>query len=186
MTHKDNIQQSANKTPEPAKKKSSGNWMVPAGVALICAGIFYWAMFGSGAPASQNGGAPNSSAPAANTSPAQNAGSPAHFNSAEEAQPYPQTLDPKQFGNRDVAHAYQVAKEIPGVLAQQPCYCYCSVTAGHRGLLDCWTDLHGSICDICVKEALLTERLNKLGLKPDQIREAIMRGDWQSVNVQMN
>ena len=186
MTRKDNIEQSANKTPEPAKK-NSGNWMVPAGVALICAGIFYWAMFGSGAPASQNSAAPQSSAPAANATPGQDANTaPAHFTSAEAAQPYPPTLDPAQFPNPDVKHAYTVAKEIPGVLAQQPCYCYCSVTAGHRGLLDCWSDLHGSICDICVKEALLTERLNKLGLSAAQIRDAITRGDWKSIDVQMN
>ena len=186
MTRKNNIEQSANKAPEPAKK-GFGNWMVPAGVALICAGIFYWTMFGSGAPATQNGAAPNSSAPVANATPAQTPDAvPAFFDTSEAAKPYPETLDPAQFSNPDVAHAYRVAKEIPGVLAQQPCYCYCSVTAGHRALLDCWTDLHGSICDICVKEALLTERLNKLGLSPAQIRAAIMRGDWKDVNVEVN
>jgi hypothetical protein len=185
MTRKDNVQQSVSKTPEP-KKKNSSNWMVPAGVALICAGIFYWAMFGSSSPASQNSGAGQSAAPVTSATPAQPQDAPAHFESAEAAKPYPPTLDPAQFANPDVKHAYTVAKEIPGVLAQQPCYCYCSVTAGHRGLLDCWSDMHGSICDICVKEALLTERLNKLGLSAAQIRDAITRGDWKSVDVQMN
>jgi Protein of unknown function with PCYCGC motif len=108
---------------------------------------------------------------------------PSYFASAEAAKPYPATLPPEQFPNPVVAHAYRVAQEIPGVLAQQPCYCYCYKTAGHRGLLDCWADLHGSACSVCIQEALFTEKLTKEGRTPAQIREAIIRGDWRTVEL---
>lgn len=42
------------------------------------------------------------------------------------------------------AQAYQVAHEIPQVLQRLPCYCGCDKTAGHRNLLDCFFDDHGS------------------------------------------
>jgi len=32
---------------------------------------------------------------------------------------------------------------------------------------------------ICLKEVLLTYRLHKAGKKPAEIRQAIIRGDWQ-------
>ena len=110
---------------------------------------------------------------------------PAYFASADAARPYPQTLAPEQFPNPIVAHAYRVAKQIPGTLAQQPCYCFCSRTAGHRGLLDCYADLHGASCSVCVQEALLTEKLTKEGRTPGEIREAIIRGDWRSGGIEL-
>jgi hypothetical protein len=108
---------------------------------------------------------------------------PSYFASAEAAQPYPATLPPSQFPHPIIARAYQVAKEIPGTLAQQPCYCYCSRTAGHRGLLDCFADLHGSACSVCIQEALLADKLQKEGRSASQIREAIIRGDWRTVEL---
>jgi hypothetical protein len=79
---------------------------------------------------------------------------PIYFRSAADAMPFPATLDPLKFQRRDIREAYQVAKEIPEVLAQQPCYCYCE-RKGHRGLLDCFRTEHAASCDICIKEALL-------------------------------
>src|SRR5581483_899132 len=52
---------------------------------------------------------------------------PDHFTSAEAAKPLTQTLDPRQFSVPYVVKAYQLAKEIPEVLAQQPCYCNCDL-----------------------------------------------------------
>ena len=37
---------------------------------------------------------------------------------------------------------YQVAKEIPEILAQIPCFCSCEAV-GHENLLDCFIDRHG-------------------------------------------
>lgn len=54
----------------------------------------------------------------------------------------PRTLDPALFRGK-ARQAYQIAKEIPQVLAQMPCYCECE-TYGHENLLDCFIDRHGA------------------------------------------
>ena len=52
------------------------------------------------------------------------------------------TLDPNLF-NGKAKRAYQIAKEIPRVLAQMPCFCECEAF-GHENLLDCFIDRHGA------------------------------------------
>ena len=52
------------------------------------------------------------------------------------------TLDPNLFKGR-ARRAYQIAREIPEVLAQVPCFCECEVF-GHENLLDCFIDEHGA------------------------------------------
>ncbi len=54
----------------------------------------------------------------------------------------PKTLDPNLFRGK-AEQAYQIAKEIPDVLAQMPCFCECEVY-GHENLLDCFIDRHGA------------------------------------------
>ena len=108
---------------------------------------------------------------------------PDHFTTAEAAKPLTQTLDPKQFTTPYVVKAYQLAKEMPEVLAQQPCYCYCDTGFGHKSLLDCHKDNHSAECLICVKETLLTGQLHKAGKSAAEIREAIIRGEWQQVSL---
>ncbi|MEX2264053.1 MAG: hypothetical protein WD696_19020 [Bryobacteraceae bacterium] len=68
---------------------------------------------------------------------------PAHFKSAEEAKPFPRTLGPENFRHPAQQKAYQVAREIPEVLVQQPCYCYCD-KMGHGSLLHCHVDAHSA------------------------------------------
>ena len=53
----------------------------------------------------------------------------------------PKTLDPKLIKGKD-REGYQVAKEIPEILAQIPCFCGCEAV-GHENLLDCFVDEHG-------------------------------------------
>lgn len=103
---------------------------------------------------------------------------PHYFASAAVAKPLPPTLPPGRFVNRDVAAAYRAAKDIPEVLAQQPCYCYCD-RHGHRSLLDCFASEHASDCDICVKEALFAMQEHRKGKSPEQIRAEIVHGDLQ-------
>jgi hypothetical protein len=69
---------------------------------------------------------------------------PDHFLNPSEARPFPVTLDPKQFSTPSVIKAYQLAKDIPEVLAQQPCYCYCDSGFGHKSLLHCHIDDHSA------------------------------------------
>lgn len=54
----------------------------------------------------------------------------------------PKTLDPNLFKGK-AKTAYEVAKEIPAVLAQVPCFCECEAY-GHENLLDCFIDNHGA------------------------------------------
>jgi len=54
----------------------------------------------------------------------------------------PKTLDPSLFKGK-AKQAYQIAQEIPQVLAQMPCFCECEAF-GHENLLDCFIDHHGA------------------------------------------
>jgi len=54
----------------------------------------------------------------------------------------PRTLDPDLFKGK-VKRAYQIAREIPEVLAQIPCFCECEAF-GHENLLDCFIDSHAA------------------------------------------
>ena len=53
----------------------------------------------------------------------------------------PKTLDPNLFEG-EAQQAYQIARKIPEVLAQMPCFCECEAY-GHENLLDCFIDRHG-------------------------------------------
>jgi len=97
--------------------------------------------------------------------------------------PFPATLDPKQFPDALNQNVYALAAKIKPVLYQQPCYCYCDRHAGHKSLLDCFAGTHGSECDVCQREAVLSYQLTKKGKTPEQIRAAIIHGDWKSVNM---
>jgi len=105
---------------------------------------------------------------------------PVYFNRAADAMPFPPTLDPSQFQISAMREAYSVAKEIPGVLAQQPCYCFCQ-RQGHRSLLDCFTSLHATSCDICINEARLAGQLSRQSKTAEEIRAAIIQK--QGVNL---
>jgi hypothetical protein len=97
--------------------------------------------------------------------------------------PFPATLDPKQFPDALNRNVYALAAKVRPVLYQQPCYCYCDRHEGHKSLLDCFVGTHGTICDICQKEAVLSYQLTQKGKTPAQIRAAIIRGDWKSVDL---
>jgi hypothetical protein len=97
--------------------------------------------------------------------------------------PIPATLDPKAFSDPLNRNVYALAAKIKPVLYQQPCYCYCDRNAGHKSLLDCYASEHGAQCDICQKEAILAYQMTQKGKTPAQIRTAIIRGDWKSVDM---
>jgi hypothetical protein len=107
---------------------------------------------------------------------------PPYFVSAAAAQPLPKTDKRSSFTNKFVVAAYNAANEIPEVLAQQPCYCYCK-RRGHRSLLDCFATRHAADCDICVREAIFAQQEHKLGKSAEQIRTEIMDGAWKSIQV---
>ncbi len=95
----------------------------------------------------------------------------------------PPTMEPSLFPDIAVFNAYTVAGRVKKVLYQEPCYCHCDRSQGHGSLLDCFVSKHGSGCDICMKEAFYSYEQTRKGKTPAQIREGIMRGEWQKVNV---
>lgn len=110
---------------------------------------------------------------------------PAHFNNSEEAKPLPAVLDPKQFSDPVIVAAYGYAKDNPEIFAQQPCYCYCDSGIGHRSLLDCYASDHSVGCALCLKEGLLVHKLLAEGKTSAEIRDLIVRGDWQNVKLEV-
>lgn len=99
------------------------------------------------------------------------------------SEPLPATLDPKQFPERLNQNVYALAAKVKAVLYQQPCYCRCDRNVGHTSLLDCYRDKHGAMCDVCKKEAVYSYEQTRLGKTPAQIRAAIMKGAWKSVDL---
>jgi Protein of unknown function with PCYCGC motif len=95
----------------------------------------------------------------------------------------PTTLDPQQFPEPLNRNVYALAARVKSVLYQQPCYCRCDRHVGHTSLLDCYRDNHGAMCDVCKKEAVYSYEQTKLGKTPAQIRAAIMKGAWKSVDL---
>lgn len=95
----------------------------------------------------------------------------------------PSTLDPKQFSDARTQNLYAIAAKIKPVLYQQPCYCRCDREVGHTSLLDCFGDNHGSVCDVCKKEAAYSYQQTKLGKTPAEIRAGIMAGKWKQVDL---
>lgn len=153
------------------RKTKTADWRFLAGfvlVILVVSGvIFYFAARTQLPPLRQSEN--NDPTPPYSLSPA-------------SARPLPKTDKPSSFTNKFVVAAYSAANEIPVVLAQQPCYCYCK-RRGHRSLLDCFATKHAADCDICVREAIFAQQEHKLGKSAQQIRTEIMDGAWKSIQV---
>jgi hypothetical protein len=93
----------------------------------------------------------------------------------------PATMEPSIYSDKLIFNAYVVAGRSRKVLYQEPCYCHCDRSNGHGSLLDCFVGRHGSGCDICQKEAFYSYEQTRKGKTPAQIREGIIRGEWQKV-----
>ena len=81
-------------------------------------------------------------------------------------------------------HVYQQAIRMGNVLYQLPCYCRCDRALGHTSLRSCYEGLHGTECSTCAKEAFFTARQLKLGKNVTQIREAINRHEYESIDLE--
>ncbi len=106
---------------------------------------------------------------------------PAHHAQAPNGE-LPATLDPARFDNPVVKNAYAAAAKVKRVLYQEPCYCHCDRSQGHGSLLDCFTSTHGSMCNICMGEALYSYEQTRKGKTAVQIRDGIQKGEWQRVD----
>lgn len=111
------------------------------------------------------------------------------YNAKPPAKPLPPVLAGEQLTGPYFTHPYQVtaykmAAKIPAVLHQQPCYCHCDRALGHNSLHSCFEGSHGAVCSTCMKEAVFTYQQTKKGKTPAQIRAAIERGDFESVDLE--
>ncbi len=82
------------------------------------------------------------------------------------------TVDPELFEGK-VREAYEVAQRNPGLLARLHCYCGCDRKYNHKSLLDCFRDMHGSTCEICIGEARDGQAMASQGLPIEQIRDTL-------------
>ena len=95
----------------------------------------------------------------------------------------PETMSPSLFPSPVVENAYAAAAKIKKILYQQPCYCHCDRSQGHGSLLDCFASRHGAGCNVCIYEDLYTYEQSRKGKTAAQIRAAMMKGEWQSVDI---
>ena len=80
--------------------------------------------------------------------------------------------------------AYELAAKIPNVIYQQPCYCRCDRSVGHKSLHSCFETTHGAHCAACMKELFYTYEQHKAGKTAAQIREGIVKGEWEKLDLQ--
>lgn len=84
------------------------------------------------------------------------------------------TMDPSYFSKDPKARAaYQVAQDMPELLAELPCFCGCMTALGHESNLFCFKDEHGSGCNICEDIALEARDMHDKGFSMERIKDAI-------------
>jgi hypothetical protein len=81
-------------------------------------------------------------------------------------------------------HVYQQAAKVGNVLYQLPCNCRCDRALGHTSLRSCFEGLHGTECSTCAKEGLFAYQQTRLGKTPVQIRAAIARHEYESIDLE--
>jgi len=81
-------------------------------------------------------------------------------------------------------HVYQQVAKVSSVVFQLPCNCRCDKALGHTSLRSCFEGLHGTECSTCAKEGFYAYQQTKLGKTPTQIREAIARHDYESIDLE--
>jgi hypothetical protein len=96
----------------------------------------------------------------------------------------PAVLDSKLFSD-ETRESYKAAAMNARLFAQLPCYCHCERTNGHKSLLSCFADAHGTECSICRREALFAAAEVRRGKQAAEIRDEIIRGLWSRSEVGM-
>jgi hypothetical protein len=81
-------------------------------------------------------------------------------------------------------HVYQEMERVGSVAYQLPCNCRCDRALGHTSLRSCFETLHGAECSTCAKEGFFAYQQTKLGKSPAEIRAAIMRHEYESIDLE--
>jgi len=80
-------------------------------------------------------------------------------------------------------HVYEQVAKVSSVAYQLPCNCRCDRALGHTSLRSCYEGLHGTECSTCAKEAFFAFAQTKAGKTPAQIRAAIARHEYESIDL---
>jgi hypothetical protein len=94
------------------------------------------------------------------------------------------TLTGESFRYPWQVHVYQEVAKIGSVAYQLPCNCRCDRALGHTSLRSCFEGLHGTECSTCAKEGFFAYQQTRLGKTPAQIREAIARHEYESIDLE--
>ena len=81
-------------------------------------------------------------------------------------------------------HVYQMAIKVSSVIYQLPCNCRCDRALGHTSLRSCYENTHSTECDTCAKEGVFAYQQTKAGKTPAQIRAAIARHEYESIDLE--
>ena len=81
-------------------------------------------------------------------------------------------------------HVYQQVAKVSSVVYQLPCNCRCDRALGHTSLRSCFETLHGTECSTCAQEGFFAYQQTKLGKTPAQIRAAIARHEYESIDLE--
>lgn len=80
-------------------------------------------------------------------------------------------------------HVYQQVARVSGAVYQLPCNCRCDRALGHTSLRSCFEGLHGTECSTCAQEGFFAYQQTRLGKTPAQIRAAIARHEYESIDL---
>jgi hypothetical protein len=109
---------------------------------------------------------------------------PPYYREAPERLPV--VLDSRLFSDAETRVSYKAAATNAALFSQLPCSCHCERTHGHKSLLSCFTDAHGTECSICRREALFAASEARRGKHAADIRSEIIQGLWSRSDAEVN
>jgi len=137
-------QKNQTKAEQKPEQKSGSTWWIVVGAVILLGGVAWFSLRNSDTTGPETGAQPAAMA----------------------------TLSPSMFIGQ-TREAYQIAKDLPDVLQQLPCFCGCKEGFGHQSNYFCFTDQHGAECGMCQDIALDARKMHDSGMTTAKIRDAI-------------
>ncbi|WP_246258024.1 PCYCGC domain-containing protein [Pararobbsia alpina] len=87
-------------------------------------------------------------------------------------------LNPNQFADKDIRHAYWVATQIPATLNKLYCWCGCENRGVHRSNLQCFEDQMAVTCPVCQGTAEIAYEMTQAGVQDAGKIQAAADSKW--------
>ncbi|MFM0597238.1 PCYCGC motif-containing (lipo)protein [Paraburkholderia dilworthii] len=87
-------------------------------------------------------------------------------------------LNPNQFADKEVRHAYWVATQIPATLNKLYCWCGCENRGVHRSNLQCFEDQMAVTCAVCQGTAEIAYEMTQAGVQDAGKIQAAVDAKW--------